>query len=182
MAAFDMKGLVYGLKEYYDSAEQTEKIIIDSALVAAAADAVGGIIPGVAIPATIVACFGTVWVMYGRLCDTLGVSLKENVLKLLAKAALANISANLGAVLISSFIGMFIPGASILVSAAVAFVTVYLAGLIFLQMILKLAERSADPHTFSDISADSMEQTVKGVKLTKDDVIAAKAAYKRNKR
>lgn len=64
-----------------------EKVIIDFAPVAAGADAVGGIISGLAIPAAIANCFGAVWVMYGKLCNIFGISLKENVLKLLAKAA-----------------------------------------------------------------------------------------------
>ena len=84
------------------------------------------------IIATITSCFGAVWVMYGKLCAVLGISLKENVLKILARAALANIAANLGAALIAMFAGMFIPGASVVVSAAVAFIAVYLAGVVFL--------------------------------------------------
>lgn len=173
---------MYGLKEYYSNAEDTEKVIINCALVAAGADAVGGIIPGLAIPATIASCFGAVWVMYGKLCGTLGISLKENVLKLLAKAALANIAANLSGALIAMFAGMFIPGASIFVSAAVAFVTVYLAGIVFLALILKMAKKSSDPYTFSDISEDDMRKTVSGTKLSKEDLKAAKDAYDRNKK
>lgn len=170
------------MKQYYQNAEKTEKIIIDCALVAAGADAVGGMIPGLAIIATITSCFGAVWVMYGKLCKTLGISLKENVLKLLARAALANIAANLGASLIAMFAGMFIPGASMLVSAAVAFIAVYLAGIVFLALILKLAEKSSDPYTFSDISEKDMKDTVSGTKLTKDDLNAAKDAFDRNKK
>lgn len=182
MESYQIKMIMYGLKDYYSNAEETEKVIINCSLVAAGADAVGGIIPGLAIPATIASCFGAVWVMYGKLCDTLGISLKENVLKLLAKAAIANIAANLGGALIAMFAGMFIPGASIVVSAAVTFVTVYLAGLVFLNLILKMAEKSSDPYTFSDISTDDMKKTVSETKLSKDDLKAAKDAYDHNKK
>lgn len=181
MAGYQIKELMYGLKSYYSNAEETEKVIINCALVAAGADAVGGIIPGLAIPATIASCFGAVWVMYGKLCDTLGISLKENVLKLLAKAAIANIVANLGGALIAMFAGMFIPGASILMSAAVCFITVYLAGIVFLALILKMAEKSSDLHSFSDISEEDMKKTVSGTKLSKDDLKEARNAYDRNK-
>lgn len=181
MAGYQIKELVYGLKTYYSNAEDTEKVIIDCALVAAGADAVGGIIPGLAIPATIASCFGAVWVMYGKLCDTLNISLKENVLKLLAKAALANIAANLGGALIAMFVGMFIPGASIFVSAAVTFITVYLAGIVFLALILKMAKQSSDLHTFSDISESDMEKTVNATKLSKEDLKEARKVYDRNK-
>ena len=104
------------------------------------------------------------------------------MLKILARAALANIAANLGAALIAMFAGMFIPGASVVVSAAVAFIAVYLAGVVFLALILKLAEKSSDPYGFSDISEKEMKNEVSGTKLTKDDLNAAKDAFDRNKK
>ena len=177
MESYEMVHLVRELKEYYSHAEDTEKVVINCALVAAGADAVGGVIPGLAIPATIASCFGAVWVMYGKLCSTLGISLKENVLKVLARASLANITANLGGALIATFVGMFIPGASIFVAAAVSFITVYLAGIVFLALILKMAKKSSDPFAFSDISETDMKDTVSGTKLSKDDLKKAKAAF-----
>lgn len=176
-----LKELTYGLKCYYSHADETERVILNSALAAAAADAVGGMIPGLAIPATILSCFGAVWVMYGALCSTLGISLKGNTLKLLAKAALANITANLGGAMVAMFAGMFIPGASILVSATVAFIAVYLAGVVFLRLILKMAQKSKDPYAFSDISASEMKTAARKVTLTKDDLKAARTAYDSNK-
>ena len=107
--------------------------------------------------------------------------MKENVLKLLAKAAIANIAANLGGALIAMFAGMFIPGAAIFVSAAVSFITVYLAGIVFLELILKMAEKSLDLHTFSDISEADMKKTVSETKLSKDDLKEARNAYDRDK-
>lgn len=172
------KEVIRGLRAYYPNADDTQKVILDSAMVAAGADAIGGIIPGLAIPATIVACFGAVWVMYGRLCSTLGISLRENVLKLLARAVLANIAGNLGGVFAASFVGMFIPFASILVSAAVVFVTVGLAGLIFLRMILSLAKKSSDPYTFSDLSESEMESTARYTNVSKGDFEAMRGAYR----
>ena len=181
MQSYMMTELLTGLKVYYSQAKETEKIILNCALTAAAADAVGGMIPGLAIPATIISCFGAVWMMYGSLCNALGISLKEHVLKLLAKAALANISANLGGALIAMFAGMFVPGASVLVSAAVSFIAVYLAGVVFLRLILKMAEVSNDPYTFSDISASEMKTAARNVKLSTDDLKATKEIYSQNK-
>ena len=178
MSHLPIKETAYALKSYYSEAEETEKIIIDCALVAAGADAVGSVIPGLAIPATIVTCFGAVWVMYGKLCDKLGISLKENVLKLLAKAVLANIAANLGGAIATLLAGMLIPGASIVASAVVAFLTVYLAGLVFLQLILKLAKQSNDPYSFNDISKSEMKKSLKETKVGVEDLEVAKQAYK----
>ncbi len=181
MESYQIKMLAKQLEHYYVNADQSEKIIINCAMFAAGADAVGGIIPGLAIPATITSCVGTVWVMYKKLCDNLGISIKENTLKILARAALSNIAANLGGSLIAMFASMFIPGASILVSAAVAFIAVYLAGIVFLNLILKMAENSSDPYTFSDMSEREMKDTVKQTKLSKDDLKAAKEVFDQNK-
>ena len=162
MTDYMIKELLIGLKAYYDNAEGTEKVILSYAIAAAAADAAGGAIPGLAIPAAIVSCFGAI---------------KEHALKLLAKAALANIAANLGGVLIAIFAGMLLPGASILVSAAVAFIAVYLAGIVFLRLILKMARQSCDPYTFRDISDHEMKAALRGITVTKEDLKAAKAVY-----
>ncbi len=147
-----IKSAIQALRTYYPNADEAEKIIINSAIVAAAADTAGGLIPGIAIPATIIACFGTVWVMYGKLCKELGISLKKNILKVLARAVLANIAATLGGAIVALLAGMLIPGTSIIASAIVSFLTVYLAGLTFLRLILKLAEKSNDPYSFSDLA------------------------------
>ena len=82
--------------------------------------------------------------------------------------------------LIGALAGMFLPGASILVSAAISFAVVYIAGQIFLQLILKLAKKSSNPYSFSDISASQMKDMVGDIKVSKDDLNAAKEAYKKN--
>ncbi|MBR6165744.1 MAG: hypothetical protein IKQ45_07465 [Clostridia bacterium] len=176
-----LKAAVYKLSQYYPTAGATEKVILRSAMIAAGADLVGGAIPGLAIPATIISCFGTVWIMYGQLCSKLGISLKENVLKLLARAVLANIAANLGGAIAALLAGMLIPGASIVVSAVVAFLTIYLAGLVFLRLIASLAEKSSDRTSFSDISTHEMKKTAREMKVGKEDLEEAKKAYAENK-
>ena len=181
MNSLNMKMALYGLRQHYNEADKTERIIIDSALVAAGACAVSSIIPAVAIPALIIECFGTVWVMYAKICNTLGIKIKENVLRLLARAALSNITANVGGVLITYFVGMLVPGASILAGAAVSFATVYLAGIIFLELLGKLADKSADPVSFSDISTAEMTRTVKNATVDKADFEAANGLYEANK-
>ena len=176
-----IKELGSALKAYYPNAEKTEQIIIDCALAAAGANVIGGLIPGLAVATTIVACFGAVWTMYVKLCNALEISLTENALKLIAKAVIANIAANLGGVIAASFVGLLIPGASILASAAVGFITVYLAGMVFLKLILKLAAKSSDTHSFSDVTISEMENAASNITVTKDDLMKAKEAYNANK-
>lgn len=176
-----LHAIIHGLKPYYDNAEETQKIIIRAGLVAAGADATASLIPGIALPATVIGCFGAVWVMYAHLCSTLGIKIKENTLKLLGRAVLSNIAANLGGALLGAVVGAFIPGVSVAASAIISFITVYIAGLIFLQMVLNMAQKSSDPYTFSDISEEEMKDFVSKQKINKEDVKAAKEAYKQNK-
>lgn len=181
MSYMPIKETAYALKEYYAHAEDTEKVILNAALVAAGADAVGGAIPGASIPITIITCTGAVWVMYGALCKTLGISLKKNVLKLLARAALANIVANLGGSIAALLAGMMVPGASVVASAVVAFLTVYLAGMVFLKLVLKLAKQSNNPYDLSGISADDMKRTMKDIPVSGEDLEAARRVYEANR-
>lgn len=182
MSYLPIREVCYGLRAYYQEADEAEKVVIECAIAAAAADAVGGIIPIVAIPATIISCFAAVWVMYGRICSKLGISIGENTLKILARAVLANIAGNLGGGILAFLAGMLIPGAAILTSAVVAFIAVYLAGLVFLKLLLKLAEKSEDPYSFSDISESEMKKTAKSTKVSKEDFEAAKNVFEETKK
>ncbi len=166
------------LQVFYENADEANKIIMTAALTAAGADAIGGIIPGLAIPATIVSCFGAVWVMYGAICRKLGITMKDKALKLLARAALANIAANLGGAIAALIAGMLVPGGSVVASAIVSFVTVYLAGLVFLKTLAKMAAASSDPHTFSDMSESDMKRAMRETSVTREDLEAARRAYK----
>ena len=80
------------LKNYYNGVEDAKDIIFKCATVAAGACAAGSIIPIFAIPSIIIGSFGAIWVMYGKVSKALGISIKENALKILARAALANLS------------------------------------------------------------------------------------------
>ena len=177
MITAPMVMVTQALKVFYANADDANKVIMTAALTAAGADAIGGAIPGLAIPATVISCFGAVWVMYGVICKTLGITMKDKALKLLARAALANIVANLGGALAALVAGMLVPGGSILASAIVAFLTVYLAGLVFLKTLAKLAAASSDPYTFSDMTEGDMKQAMKETKVSRDDLEAARNAY-----
>ena len=173
--------LLNGLKCHYNNAEETEKNIITCAFTAATADDLGGAIPGLAVVTTIISCVGAVWVMYGKLCSCLWIKMRDNTLKLLARAALANIAGNLASVLLSMAATLLIPGGSIAASAIITFLVVYLAGLAFLQMVLNLAEKSNDPYAFSDISDGEMKRKMKETKFTAEDLEAAKQSFQENR-
>lgn len=179
--AYQLKPVAKELGKYYDKAEDTTKIIINCALVAAGGAAAGGIFPAIAVPITIGSCFAATWTMYVKLCKKLDISLSENTLKLLARAVISNIASNLVGELIAMVAAMFVPGGSVAASAVVMFVTLYLAGVIFLNLILRLAQKSGDPHNFSGISADELKKEAANIKMTKEDLQAARTVYEENK-
>ncbi len=177
MSAIPMAAVAAALKQYYDDADETTRIIMKAALTAAGANAIGGAIPALSIPAAIISCFGAVWVMYGAICRKLGITIRDKALKLLARAALANIAANLGGAIAGLIAGMLVPGGSVVASAVVSFLAVYLAGLVFLKTLAKLAAASSDPHSFSDMSEGDMKRAMKETKVTKEDLESARKAY-----
>ena len=174
MSLGSIHALAHDLGKHYDHAEGTTKIIFSAALTAAGSDAVASTIPGLAVPATIIGCFAAVWIMYGSICEELGIKLSGHVLKIIGRAALANIAGNL----IGLILAMLIPGGSVIASAVVTFVTVFIAGKIFLALILKMAEKSKDKVSFSDIPDSEMKNFARTAAVSKEDVAEAKAAHK----
>ena len=130
-----MQELTNNLETYYQNAPQAQKIIINCALTAGGATAVGGLVPVLSIPATIVASLGAIWAMYIKLSQCLGVPFKENSLKVLASAALSNIATNLIGVFAIELLGTIVPGFGCVAGAALTFACVYLAGLMFMKML-----------------------------------------------
>lgn len=174
MSNYYLKDAVCLLKAYYANAEETERIILSCALAAASADAVGSLFPVLSVPMLVVSCMGAVWAMYGSICAKLNITIKGNVLKILARAALSNIVANLGGFLAAYLVAAFVPVAGTAASAMLTFATVYLAG-----YILKLAQKSSDPYTFSDIDESCMKDTIKSVNVDQNVAKEAFAAKKK---
>ncbi len=178
MNSSPIRQIIFPLSKYYANAKETEKIITDCAQAAARVNTVVSFIPVLSVPATIVSCFSAVLAMYGKLCRKLGISLKPNVRKLLARTAISNVAANLDIVFFGLITILCYPVPSISMSATVIFSTLYIAGYNFLQTVLSLAEKSCDPHSFSDISEDEIKRIIKRVGVrSKDDLNAAMAAY-----
>ncbi len=138
---FPVKAVVHKLASYFTRANEAKKTITHFSLLAAGANAVGGVIPGLVIPVIIISCSGTAWMMYRQLYGQLGFSMKENVLKHLVQVVLASIAANLAGTIAFRFAGELVEDASIPASAITAFLTVFLAGLVSLKLITKPAEK-----------------------------------------
>lgn len=175
-----MSDLLRYLEVYYKGAEEAEKIIINCALTAAAAAAVGGFVPALSLPAMIISCFGAVWMMYAQLCDCLGIPFQENILKTLASAALSNIATNLIAVFVVELLTAFIPGIGSVSGAAVTFACVYLAGLMFMKMLLAFARMGKTGDALGSMTPGNASSYMKQCGVSKDDVKNAKDAFNQN--
>lgn len=181
MNRVNLKILLNGLKVYYNQAEDVEKIILNCAMVAAGAAGVGGVIPILSIPSMIVSCVGAVWAMYIKICNCLEIKLGENLLKILASAALSNIAVNLVGAFAAELIFSFVPGASIATSALITFCSVYLAGVMFVKMILAFAKQGKTGKTLESVSQSTFEEVLKEQTMTKADVKTAKGVYNKEK-
>lgn len=176
-----LKVLLKDLKIYYNGAENVEKIIIDCAVVAAGAAGVAGVVPVLAIPGMIVSCVGAVWAMYIKICKELDIKIGENILKVLASAALSNIAVNLAGAFATELVLAFFPGASILASAAITFCSIYLAGVIFMKVLLALAKNGKTGDALGTISEEEFKRVFGDQSIGKEDVKMVKKVFKDNK-
>lgn len=172
--------LVSYLKCYYKGADKVEKIIVNCALAAAGATAVGGCFPVLALPAMIVSCVGAVWTMYIQICKCLHIPIGENILKVLASAALSNIATNLIGVFAVEIITAVIPGIGSAAGAAATFACIYLAGMMFMEMLLAFAKKGTVGSDLGNVSEADLKSTLKQQTPTKEDVKSAKNSFDSN--
>ena len=175
-----LKDLVRNLKYYYKTADEVEQIILNCAMAAAGASAVGGLVPVLALPAMIVSCVGAVWTMYVKICNCLKIPIGENILKVLASAALSNIATNLIGVFAVELITAVIPGIGSLAGAAATFGCIYLAGMMFMETLLAFAKKGKVGRNLGDISQQALKSEIQNHTPTKDDVKDARRSFDKN--
>ena len=169
-----------GLKCYYQCADEAEKIIFNCAMAAACATAVGGMFPILGLPAMIIVCVGAVWAMYIKICKCLTIPIRDSILKVLASAALSNIAANLVGVFAVELVTAAIPGIGSLAGAAATFGCIYLAGMMFMEMLLGFAKKGKVGADLGGISEKEFKSAIKDYTPTKDDVKDARDAFDQN--
>ena len=134
--------LIAALYEYYDSGDYVvpfqSKDIADCVVAHSAAAGVSalaaGVLPGAGGAIAVAAGTGAVWTMYIRMTKMIGAKLGENTLKFIASAVVSNLAMNAASMLALSFI----PGVGAVACGVIQFVTVYAAGLIFLNLLTRL--------------------------------------------
>lgn len=175
-----LQDAVKSLKYYYKDADEAEKIILNCAMVAAGATAVGSLVPFLALPSMIVSCVGAVWTMYIKICLCLEIPIGANILKVLASAALSNITTNLVGVFAVELLTAAIPGIGSLAGAAATFGCIYLAGMMFMGMLLSFAEKGKVGEDLKDVSQQDLKAEIKNHTPTREDVKDARHSFDDN--
>ena len=155
--------LAYQLKpmmeNHYRNADEIEKIIMQQSMAAAAAGLAGGFLPGVAGIIATVTSAGSIWMMYGRICQALGIRISRNILKALGSAVLSNIVTQLAGVLAVELVASFIPGAAVVASAVVCYGVTYLAGFLFMKLLVNVFKAGRNPEKMTaEELADAIRQ------------------------
>ena len=147
---------------YYKNASEAVQIIMNCALVAAGATAVGGMFPFLALPSMIISCFGAVWTMYLKICLCLNIPIGENILKVLASAALSNIASNL--------VGVF----------AVELITAAIPGMMFMEMLLAFAKKGTVGSDLGNVTQKDFQSEIKKHTPTREDVKDTRNVFDQN--
>lgn len=166
-----MKGTLNGTQ-----IESIKDTINNFALASAVSGLAASVIPGVAGVVALLTQSGFVWATYIKINKTLGISMSEHTAKFLGTAIMTNIATNAGATLatyaaaaVISFIPLFGQALAAATIAALGYMMVYVAAIIYLQLISRLikpdgtltvAENDDTKHIINDIIKQS---DIKGI-------------------
>lgn len=137
------------------------------AIAAALASAVAGLAPGIAGVVALLTQTGFVWATYVKINNTLGISMTKNTAKFLGSAIVTNIALNAGAFIgavIAAGLLAFIPGlgsaASAAIDAAMGYVLIYAAAIIYLKLITHFVHPDG---TINISESDSTKDVIKDI-------------------
>lgn len=163
---FAIDQLLEALATYYESGEYVKpfkrKEIADCVIKYAAAGGVasmaGGVLPGVGSAIAIAIATGAVWAMYIKLSKMIGITLKKEMLKIVASVAVSNIVINLGGLIMGGVAVSLIPGAGIVSGGIISFAMTYIAGILFLRVLTGLFK--ANYSNWNDLSEEELKASV----------------------
>ena len=129
---------------------------------AAAAAVASGWVPGAGGAIATGIALGFTLSMYYRLCNEMNIKLSKNKLKAIASVAIAEIAAYLVVIIAAETVLTFIPGIGSLgasaLSGIVNFAMVYIAGALFLKLMLAFTSFGKD---VSSMSEDELKEAMK---------------------
>lgn len=146
---FACKGLNDAMKGSLDGTkiESIKETINNFAIASAVAGLAAAIIPGVAGVVAMLTQTGFIWATYVQINKTLGISMSEHTAKFLGSAIMTNIATNAGTTLaayaaaaVISFIPLFGQALAAATIAALGYMMVYAAAVIYLMLISKLMQ------------------------------------------
>lgn len=137
------------------------------AIAAALASAVAGLAPGIAGVVALLTQTGFVWATYVKINNTLCISMTKDTAKFLGSAIVTNIALNAGAFIgavIAAGLLAFIPGlgsaASAAIDAAMGYVLIYAAAIIYLKLITHFVHPDG---TVSITESDGTKDVIKDI-------------------
>lgn len=137
------------------------------AIAAALASAVAGLAPGIAGVVALLTQTGFVWATYVKINNTLGISMTKDTAKFLGSAIVTNIALNAGAFIgavIAAGLLAFIPGlgsaASAAIDAAMGYVLIYAAAIIYLKLLTHFVHPDG---TVSITESDGTKDVIKDI-------------------
>ncbi len=137
------------------------------AIAVALASAVAGLAPGIAGVVALLTQTGFVWATYVKINNTLGISMTKDTAKFLGSAIVTNIALNAGAFIgavIAAGLLAFIPGlgsaASAAIDAAMGYVLIYAAAIIYLKLITHFVHPDG---TVSITESDGTKDVIKDI-------------------
>lgn len=159
------------------SGTKIEKIadVINRFAIFSAVGALACLVPGVGGIITMLSQTGLVWGTYLKINETLGISLKENVLKFIGSAMLTNISTNAltyAAAYIGASIISWLPGANILLltfMAAMGYALIYVSALLYVKLLTEVMKAKG---TIDLDASETTEDLIKNI-VNKTDVNGA---------
>lgn len=181
-----LKQAACALKDVLRDADKIEEIIINHSLGAAASAVASGWIPGAGGLVASGIGLGFTVSMYYRLCKNSNIPLSKNKLKAIASVAIAEIAAYIAVIVAAETLLAFVPGIGNLGAAMIAgicnFAMVYIAGILFLKLMLLFAKRNSD---IASLSEEELKNAMKHVADEEDFTNMfkeAKSAYKSAKK
>ena len=141
-----MKGTLDGTK-----LESIKGTINNFAIASAVASTAACVVPGIAGVVAALTQAGFVWATYVQINKTLGISMSKNTVKFLGSAIVTNIVTGAGALLVGyaaaaviGFIPIFGQAGAAIVNAALGYIIVYVAAVIYLMLISKMMQPNGE--------------------------------------
>lgn len=158
-------------------------IVKNHAKVGAGAGLASGWVPGAGAVALTAVAVGSIWSMYLRINNKIGLSFSENLLKTLASGIATNLAGYFATMIAINAVASFIPIAGTAVAAALAAGIVYamtlVSGVIYLKIITGIFRAKKDPNKMSAEDLKDMADDIIENEDMEEILKQAKNSYKK---